>query len=229
MHGTLKLFAPFAAALAIAGCNAGGSSVPRTIGKSAAETPPIPQWQSQNLAHRACPDAGPGEVQCELLILNKSPQEKELWMGRPRYRDSLQPPLVEQRLGADRCDRGCLRQPQRRYGPRSVPPALRFAKAKFYKYNQDGQQGHYPKGNTSWCAEIDLDVEMVSAGCPNCTIYLIESNDSTAFHRRKAEREAVKLGAHVISNSFMCAIAFRDCHQNKAFESSGRNLCCRRR
>ena len=28
MHGTLKLFAPFAAALAIAGCNAGGFSVP---------------------------------------------------------------------------------------------------------------------------------------------------------------------------------------------------------
>ena len=50
-------------------------------------------------------------------------------------------------------------------------------KAKFYKYNQDGQQSHYPKGNTGTGVEIDLDVEMVSASCPNCTIYLIESND----------------------------------------------------
>ena len=50
-------------------------------------------------------------------------------------------------------------------------------KAKFYKYNQDGQQSHYPQSRIQdWGAEIDLDVEMVSASCPNCTIYLIEAN-----------------------------------------------------
>ena len=52
-------------------------------------------------------------------------------------------------------------------------------KAKFYKYNQSGQQSHYPKGDTGWGSEIDLDVELVSASCPNCTIYLIESNSNS--------------------------------------------------
>ncbi len=70
----LKLFAPFAAALVMAACNAGGSSVPPTIDKLTAEAPPVPQWQAKNLAHRACPEAGAGEVQCDLLILNKTRQ-----------------------------------------------------------------------------------------------------------------------------------------------------------
>ena len=70
MLGTLKLFAPFVAALAIAGCNAGGRSLPGAIEQSAGHAP-IPQWQAQHLAHWACPEARPGEAQCELLILNE--------------------------------------------------------------------------------------------------------------------------------------------------------------
>jgi len=38
------------------------------------------------------------------------------------------------------------------------------------KYNQEGQMSNYPSGNVGWGAEIDLDVEMVSASCPNCTV-----------------------------------------------------------
>ena len=77
-------------------------------------------------------------------------------------------------------------------------------KAKFYKYNQDGQQGHYPTGQVADGREIDLDVEMVSAACPNCTIYLIESNNSGPRSTEKAESEAVTLGAHIVSNSGIC-------------------------
>ena len=78
-------------------------------------------------------------------------------------------------------------------------------KAKFYKYNQDGQQSHYPKGHVQdWGLEIDLDVDMVSASCPNCTIYLVEANNSSVGSLVKAEPEAVKLGARIISNSFIC-------------------------
>ena len=47
-------------------------SVPGAIGQSTVEARSIPQWQARNLAHRACPEARPGEVQCELLIMNKS-------------------------------------------------------------------------------------------------------------------------------------------------------------
>ena len=41
---------------------------------------------------------------------------------------------------------------------------------------------------------------MVSAACPNCTIYLIEAKDNNSLGA--AEKEAVKLGAHIISNSW---------------------------
>ncbi|MEO6835981.1 MAG: S8 family serine peptidase [Candidatus Tumulicola sp.] len=73
--------------------------------------------------------------------------------------------------------------------------------ASFYKYNQDGQKGHYPAGDTGWGIEIDLDAEMVSAVCPNCTIDLVEANSNSWSDLEKAEAEAVTLGAHVVSNS----------------------------
>lgn len=47
--------------------------------------------------------------------------------------------------------------------------------ANFTKYNQQGQTGSYPPGDAGWGVQIDLDVEMVSASCPLCTIYLCVS------------------------------------------------------
>jgi subtilase family serine protease len=72
----------------------------------------------------------------------------------------------------------------------------------FTKYNQKGQAGHYPSPNMAWGVQIDLDVEMVSASCPNCTIYLIEANSSSSSDLESAEAEAVTLGAHIVSNGF---------------------------
>src|SRR5580704_5203143 len=74
--------------------------------------------------------------------------------------------------------------------------------AKFTKYNQTGQKGNYPIGNTGWGLEEDLDVQMVSAVCPKCTIYLIEANDNSSTNLYAAVKEAVKLGAHIVSNSY---------------------------
>jgi hypothetical protein len=75
-------------------------------------------------------------------------------------------------------------------------------KATFAKYNQEGQRGNYPEGNPGWGVEIDLDVEMASASCPYCTIYLIEANSNKWSDLEAAESEAVTLGAHIVSNSF---------------------------
>jgi subtilase family serine protease len=74
--------------------------------------------------------------------------------------------------------------------------------AKLAKFNQYGAMRKYPRGNTGWGAEIDLDVEMVSASCPHCTIYLIEANNAVTRNLYAAEREAAKLGAHIITNSW---------------------------
>lgn len=69
--------------------------------------------------------------------------------------------------------------------------------ANFTKYNQQGQTSSYPQGNHNWGVEIDLDVEMASAVCPKCTIYLIEANSSNSKDLDTAEAEAVTLGAHI--------------------------------
>jgi subtilase family serine protease len=77
--------------------------------------------------------------------------------------------------------------------------------ASFFKYNSSGQQSNYPPscGNYGWCLETDLDIDMISAACPNCTIYLMEAKDSIADFE-KAEAEAVTLGATIASNSWIC-------------------------
>lgn len=73
----------------------------------------------------------------------------------------------------------------------------------FMKVNQKGQQGPYPSPNGSWAVEESLDVDMISAICPNCHIILVESNNSRAESLGKAVDEAVRLGADEVSNSYI--------------------------
>ena len=220
MLGSVKLVAPFAAALAIAGCNAGGFE--RAGGRSAnlsRRAHPVPQWQAQNLAHRACPDVRSGQVQCDALILNKSPQDKEPGWGAHDIEAAYNLPSSSKGAGqivaiVDAYDNPNVASDLAVYRSHYGLP-----KAKFYKYNQYGQQSHYPKSKPSWAFEIDLDVDMVSAACPKCTIYLIEANgffNSTDIDQ--AETEAVKLGAHIVSNSFECSA---HCFRPKAFGAPG--------
>jgi subtilase family serine protease len=72
----------------------------------------------------------------------------------------------------------------------------------FNKVNQVGARGSYPAPDSSWSEEIALDVEMVSAICPNCSIVLVEANSNTYGDLMAAVTEAVALGANVVSNSY---------------------------
>ncbi|MGC2405343.1 MAG: S8 family serine peptidase [Candidatus Cybelea sp.] len=92
-------------------------------------------------------------------------------------------------------------------------------RANFTKYNQNGQQSNYPAPDSSWGIEIDLDVEMASAACPNCTIYLIEANKDNAGDAETAEAEAVTLGAHIVSNSWGCSS--NTCVRSSYFNTPG--------
>ncbi len=92
--------------------------------------------------------------------------------------------------------------------------------ASFFKYNQNGQQSNFPSGSPAWGVVIDLDVEMVSASCPNCTIYLIEANSGLDSDLGTAEDEAVKLGAHIVSNDWNCA-ASSPCVDRSHFNAKG--------
>ena len=48
----------------------------------------------------------------------------------------------------------------------------------FEKVNQEGVTGDPPAGDMSWGGEISLDLDMVSAMCPNCHIILVEANSN---------------------------------------------------
>ena len=90
--------------------------------------------------------------------------------------------------------------------------------ANFTKYNQDGQTSNYPSGNVSWGVNKDQEVEMVSAACPKCTIYLIEANTNNGSDLQAAEVEAVKLGAHIVSNGWICSAP---CLDSSDFDTPG--------
>jgi subtilase family serine protease len=71
----------------------------------------------------------------------------------------------------------------------------------FTKVNQRGGPTP-PAGNVGWGQEIALDVEMVSAVCPNCKILLVESDSNSFLDLGAAVTKAFGLGANAISNSY---------------------------
>ncbi len=71
----------------------------------------------------------------------------------------------------------------------------------FRKVNQTGGTS-YPGFDAGWALEISLDVDMVSASCPNCHILLVETNDNSFANLTTGVNEAAALGATEISNSY---------------------------
>lgn len=72
----------------------------------------------------------------------------------------------------------------------------------FRKVNQSGVQGSYPTANGSWSQEISLDLDMVSAICPNCNILLVEATSNAFTDLGSSVNTAVSLGATEVSNSY---------------------------
>lgn len=184
--------------LAVAACSNGGG-VPANVPRSSGETAAL----RARTGIAACTGGRHGRAQCEVLIQNAgfgratsagwSPAQLESAYNLPSASkgagqivavvDAYDNPNVASDLAAYRSTFG-------------------LPIANFTKYNQRGQRGHYPKGNVGWGVQIDQDVEMVSASCPNCKIYLIEANTSNWSDIESAEAEAVTLGAGIIGNSY---------------------------
>ncbi|MFB7503898.1 hypothetical protein [Streptomyces broussonetiae] len=80
-------------------------------------------------------------------------------------------------------------------------PACTTANGCFHKVNQTGGTS-YPTADAGWAGEISLDLDMVSAVCPQCHITLVEASSTSTSDIGKAENEAVALGAKYVSNSF---------------------------
>jgi subtilase family serine protease len=213
VNGTLKLVAPLAAAFAVAACS-GGSSMPGTAGTAGVPGQsvmtqlghPAPDWVTKHQASPACPQVI-GIPTCLALVTKPAAGVRPLAASgwgpadfATRYKlptgngagqivaivDAFDNPNIASDLTAYRTN----------FGLGSVT---------FQKYNQNGQQGNYPSGSTGWGVEEDLDVDMVSAACPKCTIYLIEANTNGVSDLEAAEDTAAGLaGVHIISNSWIC-------------------------
>ncbi|MDP9016902.1 MAG: S53 family peptidase [Candidatus Eremiobacteraeota bacterium] len=71
----------------------------------------------------------------------------------------------------------------------------------FKKLDQNGGTS-YPLANSGWIGEISLDLDMVSAVCPNCKIMLVEAATANGSDLEIAVDTAVTNGANVVSNSY---------------------------
>ncbi|MDF2258548.1 hypothetical protein P2L57_23330 [Streptomyces ferralitis] len=80
-------------------------------------------------------------------------------------------------------------------------PACTTGGGCFRKVDQAGGT-NYPAGNSGWAGEISLDLDMVSAACPQCRIVLVEANSASLSDLGTAVNEAVSLGAKYVSNSY---------------------------
>lgn len=218
MNGSLKVFS-LILALAIAGCNAAGSSSVPASGVSSQGAAPtahfVPEWQSKHEAKHACKMLE-GGVQCHALVMTKgispfcSPSSGSCgW--RPvdlQTRYNLTPSLGKgSGTVVALIELGDL--PNAQSDLATYRSTFGLGTATFSKYNEQGKQSNYPESceDFEWCIETDLDIEMVSASCPLCTIYLIEGGNcgGVVCGLENAEATAVKLGAKILSNSWGCS------------------------
>ena len=90
----------------------------------------------------------------------------------------------------------------------------------FKKLNQHGGT-KYPKSDFNWGLEESLDLDAVSATCPNCNIVLIESRNNYIKNLLAANTEALKLGGQYISNSWFASEFKSEKKFDKTFDYPG--------
>ncbi len=218
MNGSLKLVAPLVAALAIAACNAGGSSnMPSATGVSqvgsSVFTNHVPEWLAKHQAHAMCPQIV-GKPSCQVLQVDRLAQPNAC---SPSSTCGFTPAELQAAYGltsliGNGSGTKVALIEAGDYGPAASDLAtyrtqFGLGTASLTKYNENGQTSGYPPTceDYGWCGETALDMDMVSASCPKCTIYLIEAKDGSTIHDfETAEATAVTLGATIVSNSWSC-------------------------
>jgi subtilase family serine protease len=162
----------------------------------------------QSSSHAVCPAVNPGYARC----LSRQVDNSRLRGGSP---SGYNPPdlqaaykLPSTTAGGgqtvavvDAYDDGNADSDLAVYRSQFGLPACTTANGCFRKVDQNGGS-NYPRGDTGWAEEISLDLDMVSAVCPNCHILLVEANNNSFTNLSAAVDEAAALGAKEISNSY---------------------------
>jgi subtilase family serine protease len=81
-------------------------------------------------------------------------------------------------------------------------PACTTANGCFQKLNESGVAGADPAWSLPWAEETALDLDMISAMCPNCKIMLVEANSAELADLGASVNMAVAKGARVVNNSY---------------------------
>jgi subtilase family serine protease len=81
-------------------------------------------------------------------------------------------------------------------------PSCTTANGCFRKVDARGET-NYPRGDSGWGQEISIDLDMVSAICPNCKILLVEADSNSLANLAAAVNLAASVpGVTAISNSY---------------------------
>jgi subtilase family serine protease len=80
-------------------------------------------------------------------------------------------------------------------------PACTTDNGCFSKVGESGNSS-LPQADAGWAEEISLDLDMVSAVCPQCHILLVEADSSAMTDLGNSVNTAVSLGAKYVSNSY---------------------------
>ena len=201
MNQIVKLAVPLVAVLAAAACNGGASS--NNVLNAPSQGALSRMMAAPNVVTPACPGSRKGQAQCDALILpgGARPAQAGGWTAQ-NLEDAYNLPSTTKGSGQTVAIVDAYDNPDVASDLAEYRTAFGLGTANFTKYNQDGDQGDYPPPNAGWGVEIDLDTQMVSAGCPKCKIYLIEADNSQWSNIQTAEAEAVKLGATIVTNSY---------------------------
>jgi len=170
--------------------------------------------QAQKLAHaRVCPSAAPETARCHAWVRVDDAAQPLATGGPSGYGPAdLQSAYALAAAAAtngvgqtiaivDAYDDGNAESDLAVYRSTFGLPACTTANGCFRKVDQNGGT-HYPRGDAGWAQEIALDLDMVSAICPNCHILLVEASTNSFANLSAAVDRAAAMGATVISNSY---------------------------
>ena len=216
MHHAAKIAVPFLVGLLLTACSSNGVSappVPQAPTTTQQVTAQSAQMQSLSFqpvhpgpAAKVCPEEASGFARCHALVRTDIPGH----LAAPNFTPSGYDPsalqtaysLPSSTAGAgetvgivDAFDDPNAESDLAVYRSQFGLPACTtangcFSKVKFAR-----------KTNTGWAQEESLDVDMVSAVCPNCHILLVEAASNSTSNLTTAESYAVA-HANAVSNSW---------------------------
>lgn len=225
---TLRGALALAGALTIAACSAQGGANPAIpIGSQPATTAATGHRAN---ARQVCADAPPGYARCFALrrtdaFYATAPEYRSQPGIAPEIMESkaaqgfygpLGPAQLQQAYALPSKDAGkgqtvgivdAYEDPTAEsdlaaYRAQFKLPPCTTANGCFRKLNQQGKAAPLPLRDAAWSGEISLDLDMVSAICPNCHIVLIEATSNSLRDLAKSVAAAHDAGAGQISNSY---------------------------